>query len=101
MLARSIQALLGLGALGAVAHEAFGVGGAVVLTLLVLPVLALVLINWASKSGSSSLSKLLPSSTSGTALILPALALPGALLGWIGLAGLVFAAAVACVALAA
>jgi hypothetical protein len=76
---RAFQTLLAMGSIGALANEGLGTAAALGLVVLFLPLLAFLVQRWADDNCLNTLM-----SPDRAALILPALALPGALLGWTG-----------------
>ena len=80
--ARAFQAMLALGLLGAACNEAFGVGVAMVLAVLVAPVLAGAVTMGVTSRGDYAETALQTSLLASLAA--PALLFPGALLGWLG-----------------
>lgn len=80
--ARATQAILALGVLGGACNEFLGVGVAMVLALLVMPLLTgLAMLSWTSRGEHAETAL---QSSLLAALALPALVFPGALLGWLG-----------------
>jgi hypothetical protein len=80
--ARTIRAMMAMGLVGALLNQIFGVGVALVLAILVLPVLAgLAAMSWASRGDRAETAL---QTTLLATLAVPVLAFPGVLLGWMG-----------------